>query len=56
MLEKLATESNHSYTTGNVFNIELIGTEINNQPDSVLTENGSKNIRDYHRKKVQKLQ
>jgi hypothetical protein len=43
-LEKAATLSNLSDTTGNVFNIDLSGIQINNKPVSVITENGSKNI------------
>jgi hypothetical protein len=42
MLEKAATENNLSDKSGNIFNIDEIGTQINNKPDSVITENGSK--------------
>ena len=43
-LEIVGTESNLSNTIGNVFNIDLSGIHIINKPDSIITENESKNI------------
>lgn len=43
-LENEATERNLSDATGNVFNIDLRGLQINNKPVSVITDNESKNI------------
>jgi hypothetical protein len=42
MLEKVATENNLSDTPGNILNIDGNGIQINNKPDSVITEKGSK--------------
>jgi hypothetical protein len=44
MLEKAATDSNLSDTPGNVFNIYESVIHINNKPESVITQNGPKNI------------
>jgi hypothetical protein len=45
MLEKVATKNNLSDTPGKLFNIYGIGKQINNKPDSVKTEEGSKMFR-----------
>jgi hypothetical protein len=44
MLGKVATESNLSDTPGNICNIDESGMQINNKPDAVITDKGSKNI------------
>jgi hypothetical protein len=41
MLEKVATENNLSDTPGNIFKIDGSGVQINNNPNSVITEKGS---------------
>jgi hypothetical protein len=42
--KNVATERKLSDTTGNVFNIDLSGIQINNKPDCIIKENESKNI------------
>ena len=44
MLEKVATENNLSDTSGNIFNIDESGIKMNNEPNSVTTDNVSKNV------------
>lgn len=59
MLEKTTTKNNHSYTAGNIFNIDECGKQINTQKklDSVITENGSQMFVSLHRdKRVRILQ
>jgi len=43
-LGKVATENNLSDTPGNICNIYESGIQINNKPDSVITDKGSKNV------------
>jgi hypothetical protein len=44
VLEKVATENNPSDTPGNICNIYGSGIQINNKPDSVVTDKGSENV------------
>ena len=41
-LEKVAIENKISVTPGNIYINDERGIEINNKPDSVISENGSK--------------
>jgi hypothetical protein len=41
-LEKVPIENNLSDTPGNIYNEDESGIQINNKPDSVITENRSK--------------
>jgi hypothetical protein len=43
ILEKVATENNCSDTPGNICNIYESGIQINNKPDSVISDKGSEN-------------
>ena len=42
MLEQVTTENNLSDTSGNIFNINGSGKQINNKSDSIRTENWPK--------------
>ena len=41
-LEKVATENNPSYTTGNIFNIDKSGIKMYNKSDSLMTDKSAK--------------
>ena len=45
MLEKAATDNNLSDTPGNILNIDASRIQINNKPNSVITQKGSKIFR-----------
>jgi hypothetical protein len=44
MLDKVATEDNLSDTPRNIFNFDESGIQINNKPDTITTEKGSKSV------------
>jgi len=44
MLEKLATENKLSDTPGNILNTDESGIQVSKKHNSVITENGSKNV------------
>jgi hypothetical protein len=44
ILDKVATENHPSDTPGNICNIYGNGIQINNKPDSVIIDKGSKNV------------
>jgi hypothetical protein len=44
MLEKVATKNNLSDTSGKIFSIGECFKKTNNKPDSVITEEKSKNV------------
>jgi len=44
MLEKLVTKNKLSDTPGNILNIDGRGIQVSKKHDSVITENGSKNV------------
>jgi len=43
-LEKVGTENSFSGTPGNIFTFDDSGLQINNKPDSIITEKGSINV------------
>ena len=46
-LEKVRTENNLSDISGNIFNIDKSGMQVNNKPDPVIRENRFKYVHVY---------